>query len=90
MSSDIDLPKFGDYITVEQHRYGGTNEHYLYKVIGTLESNSYIPVPVVGDGEKIIGRNMYPIVRAICCGVCEETVQRFRVQDVKLRKVIHD
>ena len=90
MSSEVELPKFGDYITVEQHRYGAPNEHYLYKVIGTLESNSYIQVPVVRNGEKIIGKEIFPIVRAVCCGVCEETVERFRVQDVKLRKVIYD
>lgn len=83
----LDIPKFGDYITVEQQRYGVPNQYYTYKVVGTLKSNSYTPVPVVSNGERIIDKDSYLIVRAIQCGVSEETVERFRIQDVKIKEM---
>lgn len=38
--------KFGDYVRIEQKRYGAENELYLYRVVSTdMSSNCYRPVP---------------------------------------------
>jgi len=74
---------FGDYCTIEQKRYSGKNEQYKYKVIGAGEANYYRSVPVDGcDQDNKIG-DMCEVVKAIKCGVCEEIVETFRLQDVQ-------
>jgi hypothetical protein len=74
---------FGDYCTIEQKRYGAPNEFYQYKVIGRLRSNSYRAVPVDGCAPHNVRGEMCDVVRVICCGVLEDTVEKFRIQDVK-------
>ena len=37
---------FGDYVEIEQKRYGCENEMYLHKVINVLESNSWVDIPL--------------------------------------------
>ena len=79
--------KFGDYCTIEQYRYGGPNERYLHKVIGTLKSNAYVTVPVrygidATGTEEVQHYEMADVVRCICCGVMETEVLKFRIKDV--------
>ena len=78
------LPKFGDYISVEQKRYGGNNEFYTHKVIGTLRSNNWMDVPAITHEGMNLHDHMEDVVACICCGVCEEEVIRYRVKDVKI------
>jgi hypothetical protein len=75
---------FGDYVTIEQKRYGVPNEIYLYKVVaGRRQSNVWREVPVqAGDKQKIHDR-IEDVLLCICCGVDETVVERFRVADVK-------
>lgn len=87
------MVEFGDYVYIEQKRFGVPNEQYLYKVIGTLRSNTWVDVPVMaGQGKAIIHHDietldgLEDIVRCVCCGVCEEEVQRFRLKDVIKRQ----
>lgn len=74
---------FGDYCTIKQKRHGAENVHYVYKVIGRLSSNSYVDVPVQTPEENVKHSEVVPVLRCICCGVWEETVSRFRVEDCK-------
>lgn len=80
---------FGDVVRIEQKRYTGDNQMYLYKVVGGLESNSYVNVPIdygpsgTGDDE-VQGPDVVPVLRCICCGVDETTVLKFAVSDVNV------
>ena len=75
--------KFGDYILVEQKRYGCDNEFYDHKVIGTLRSNKWMDVPAITHNGMTLHDTMEDVVCCICCGVCEEEVIRYRLKDVK-------
>jgi len=77
---------FGDYIEIEQKRYGGDNEMYRHKVIGTLRSNTYVPVPVQSPAEEINHGNVVDVVSCVCCGVNERYVLRYKKSDVRLIK----
>lgn len=72
---------FGDYCEIEQKRFGVKNEMYFYKVIGRLCSNAYVDVPVQGQAANVLHDEIVPVLTCICCGVCEETVLKFREQD---------
>lgn len=76
--------QFGDYVLIEQKRYVGKNEMFLYKVVaGNMKCNRYRRVPVDGrDNEETLGE-MSEVIKAICCGVDERKVEVFRVCDVK-------
>lgn len=76
--------KFGDYCVIEQKRYGVDNEHYKYKVIGSGRANYYRGVPVDSNDVSIKSGEVCGIVKAICCGVCEEKVETFRLQDISI------
>lgn len=79
-----DRPKFGDYVRVEQLRYGADNEMYLHKVIGSDgNSNSYVDVPVHWTKEEKIHDECVPVVRCVCCGVDERKILKYRVEDVE-------
>ena len=80
MESEMD---FGDYCVIEQKRYGVENEHYTYKVIGSGNANYYRQVPVDSTAPHNAHGDMCEVVKAICCGVCEEKVETFRLSDVK-------
>lgn len=80
------IPAFGDYIEIEQKRFGCPNEMYVYKVIGTLNSNSWRDVPVRHDAPETLHNTCEDIVQAICCGIREEKVERFRIADVRITK----
>ena len=76
---------FGDYVEIEQKCYGAANEMFVYKVVkGGVESNTYRRVPVDGNSPEPERGDMCPIIFAICCGVDETKVERFRVEDVRL------
>lgn len=73
---------FGDYCYIEQKRYGVKNEIYKYKVIGSGRANYYRIVPVDHCSPDAVTGDSCDVVKVICCGVIEETVQTFRLQDV--------
>lgn len=69
--NDID---FGDYVQIEQFRHYSNNEMYLYKVIGSIASNTYIDAPIKWDSTPTIHDKMEKVLRVICCGVDETRV----------------
>lgn len=77
-TNDID---FGDYVQIEQHRYNSPNEMYIHKVVGALESNTYVDVPVRCGSEEKIHKGMEKVLRVICCGIDETKVFRVREKD---------
>ena len=78
------MPEFGDYVEIEQKRYGVENEMYLHKVICSSNSNAWVDVPVQGNATETLHKEMEPVVRCICCGVCEDEVRRYRIKDIVL------
>lgn len=83
MSASFGNLDFGDYCVIEQKRYGVENEMYTYKVIGNGSANYWRGVPVDGNDRKNKIGDMCLVVKVICCGVSEEKVETFRLQDVK-------
>lgn len=75
---------FGDYVSIEQNRYGAENEHYTHKVVTKLESNAWVDVPVTGSTEETLHDKMEWVVSCICCGPCETKVLKYRIKDVTL------
>lgn len=78
----MDEIDFGDYVIIEMKRYGAPNEHFTHKVIGRIKSNFYVDVPVDGCAKNTIHSEMEECISAICCGVDETEVRKYRVQDV--------
>ncbi len=75
---------FGDYCNIEQKRFSGDNVTYTYKVIGASQANYYREVPVDASApHNTRGGPVVDVVKVICCGVCEEQVETFRLKDVK-------
>jgi len=79
---------FGDYCLIEQKRYRGDNEMFLYKVVsGGMRSNVYRSVPVDGrdalNGTEKSRGDLCDVILAIQCGVDETKVEKFRLADVK-------
>ena len=74
--------KFGDYVEIEQKRYGIENEMYMHKVIGCLKSNSYVNVPVENRIE-ILHPKVVDVVACICCGINERDVYHYKKSDVR-------
>lgn len=75
--------EFGNYALIEQKRYGCANEWYLHKVIGRMNSNNYVDVPVQSPAKNTIHNECVDVITAITCGVCEETVLRYKEEDVR-------
>lgn len=81
VSKEVD---FGDYVEIEQFRYGAENEMYIYKVIKRFQSNTYIDVPVKSPNDKeCLHDDVVNVVSCVCCGVSETKVEKFRIEDVK-------
>ncbi len=83
MSKPLD---FGDLCWIEQKRYGAPNEMYVHKVIGRLESNSWVEVPVDAAKHGTTQQRhdkMAPVIAAICCGVQELEVRYYRETDCR-------
>ena len=77
------LLDFGDYCEIEQKRYGCDNEMYVHKVINNLRSNSDVDVPVQTPATEVWHDSIVPVVSCICCGVVEDKVRKYRIEDVQ-------
>lgn len=76
---------FGSYCYIEQKRYGVPNEKFLYKIIGKFTSNAWSNVPVdVNDKEPHIFNHSEEVVNVVCCGVCEDKIERYKLSDVEI------
>ena len=75
--------KFGDYVEIEQKRYGVKNEMYTCKVIGCLKSNTYVDVPVKSPEVETIHPEVVDVVACITCGIIEEDVLNYRISDIR-------
>jgi hypothetical protein len=75
--------KFGDYVSIEQKRFGVENEHFCHKVIGTSQSNYWVDVPVRTPLVEEIHDTIEDVVSCICCGVVERDVRHYRLCDVE-------
>ncbi len=77
---------FGKYCTIEQKRYGVPNEHFIYKIVGTLKSNGYQDVPLDARvGKSVNHKEVVPVANVICCGVDETTVIKVKLSDIKIK-----
>ena len=74
---------FGDYVEIEQKRYGVKNEMYTCKVIGCLRSNAYVNVPVESPGKESLHPEIVDVVACICCGIIERDVYFYKKSDVR-------
>ena len=74
---------FGRYCRIEQLRYGVPNEMYLYKVVASLRSNCWCEVPYKTASKEVRNDSIEDCVLAICCGIDETEVLRFRAADVE-------
>lgn len=74
---------FGRYCRIEQLRFSAPNEMYLYKVIKSLRSNCWCDVPYKTASKEVLHDSIEDCVLAICCGVDETEVLRFRAADVE-------
>jgi hypothetical protein len=75
---DLELVDFGDFVLIEQKRFGVPNEKYLYKVINRLYSNGYVDTPVQAGSKETLHSESVEVVSCICCGVMETEVLKFR------------
>ncbi len=78
---------FGDYVIIEQKRYGVPSEFYLHKVIKRFKSNSYVPVPVQSPRLELLHKQVEEVVACICCGVDETEVLNYKISDVKFQEL---
>ncbi|MEJ9331136.1 hypothetical protein [Bacillus licheniformis] len=78
---------FGDYVEIEQMRYGVPNEMYIHKVVGAFESNTWVEVPVRWDRNEVHHDKIEKVLNVICCGIDETRVFRVREKDCKKIKV---
>ena len=74
---------FGRYCRIEQLRYGVPNELFLYKVVASLRSNCWCEVPYKTASKEVRHDSIEDCVLAICCGIDETEVLRFRAADVE-------
>ena len=88
MSKDFILTTdelFGSYCYIEQKRYGVPNEKFLYKIIGKFTSNAWSNVPVdANDKDPHIFNHSEEVVNVVCCGVCEDKIERYKLSDVEI------
>lgn len=71
--NDID---FGDYVKIEMNRYGVPNEFHIHKVVGALESNTWIDAPLNWDSKSTTHGHMETVLNVIHCGIDETKVIR--------------
>lgn len=91
----INIPKddidFGDYVLIEQKRYGVPNEMFQFKVVGSYQSNTYRDVPMDAvDRDKKLHPHVVDVLNVICCGIDETKVDTVRKADVRLIKSRND
>lgn len=76
---------FGDFVCIEQKRYGGDNVVYLYKVVARLHSNAYVDVPVKSPAKEIVHNKCDVILSCVQCGPYEKEILNYREFDVFLK-----
>lgn len=81
-TSDID---FGDYVEIEMHRYGATNEFYIHKVIGAGRSNGWVETPLKWNSEMVLHDDVEDVLNVIQSG-CAETIA-FKVNKKDCKKL---
>lgn len=74
---------FGRYCRIEQLMFGVPNEMFLYKVVASLRSNCWCEVPYKTASKEVRHDSIEDCVLAICCGIDETEVLRFREADVE-------
>ena len=74
---------FGRYCRIEQLRFGVPNEMFLYKVVASLRSNCWCEVPYKTASKEVHHDSIEDCILAICCGIDETKVLRFRTADVE-------
>jgi len=79
--------KFGDYVRIEQKRYKAKNEMYLHKIIGCLNSNYYVDVPVIYPIVEVYHDDVVEVVACVTCGVNERYIHRYKISDVIKEKM---
>lgn len=88
MSKEFILTKdelFGSYCYIEQKGYGVPNEKFLYKIIGNFTSNAWSNVPVdANDKEPHLFNHSEEVVDVVCCVVCEDKIERYKLSDVEI------
>jgi len=75
--------EFGDYVDIEQKRYGVENEFYRHKVINVFRSNGWVDVPVSSARKEVMHDRCEDVVSCITCGVSEDEVLKYRLSDVR-------
>ena len=75
--------KFGDYVEIEQKRYGVENEMYTYKVIGCLKSNLHVDVPVKSPDIETLHSDVVDVVACVRCGASERIIYFYKKSDVR-------
>lgn len=74
---------FGDYVSIEQLRYGCENEQYTHKVIGVKNSTQWADVPVQAPPKETHHNGAFEgVVQCVCCGVDESKVLNYKICDV--------
>jgi len=73
--------KFGDYVQIEQKRFGVANEMYTYKVIGRLRSDGWVDSPVQCPDTETIHDDIEDVVACVCCGVDERSILHYLADD---------
>lgn len=87
MSNDVKSKEnvdFGDYVKIEMLRHGAENEWYLYKVVSSFKSNTWIETPLKWNSEPISHDKIEEVLNVIQCGVDETKVIRVRRNDCKI------
>ncbi|RQW19864.1 hypothetical protein EH196_06880 [Bacillus sp. C1-1] len=77
---------FGDYVTIEQKRYGVPNEWYLHKVISSFKSNVWVETPIDSKIKEKGHNEVKEVLNVVCCGVDETKVFRVLREDCVLIK----
>jgi hypothetical protein len=83
---------FGDYVEIEQKRYGVPNENFIFKVVGCISSNCFMEVPMQAGvrGNGVPHKHMEHVLRVVQCGIDEEHVVRVKMSDCKYIGTAHN
>jgi hypothetical protein len=79
--------EFGDWCNIEQKRYGVPNELWRYKVVGGLNTNHWVDVPVQSPATETRHETMEDVVEVLIDGIHDSRILRFRRCDVKECKI---
>lgn len=76
---------FGDYVYIEQLRFGVPNESYIYKVVGSFASNCWTPAPLKWDSKPVLHKKTEQVLNVIKCGIDETKVITVAESDCRKR-----